>query len=278
VPARLYHERIARSDAAPARWLALTHGIYGAGSNWRSVARKLNERRPEWGVVLVDLHQHGRSEAGAPPHTIAACADDLRALCAELGGVDAIAGHSFGGKVALATRGLVALRQTWVLDASPSARPGAAADSSNSLPSSSNTVMQVLELMERAPRGWARREDFVASVVRAGHDEGLARWLAMSLQPEPGGTLALRFDFAALREMLADYYATDLWDALEAPGGDVEVVVAERSSAVSAADRGRLAAAPPHVHVHPVAAGHWLHIEAPAAVVDLLASRLAAGP
>ncbi len=277
MPARLYHERIARSDAAPARWLALTHGIYGAGSNWRSVARKLNERRPEWGVVLVDLRQHGRSEPGARPHTIAACADDLRALFAELGGVEAVAGHSFGGKVALATRPMAAPRQTWVLDASPSARPGAAADPSIppvSSPSSSNTVMQVLELMERAPRGWARREDFVASVVRAGHDDGLARWLAMSLQPEPGGTLALRFDFAALREMLASYHATDLWGALEAPGGDVEVVVAERSPAVSAADRGRLAAAPPHVHVHRVDAGHWLHIEAPGAVVDLLASRL----
>src|SRR5262249_29207383 len=136
VPARLYHERIARSDAAPARWLALTHGIYGAGSNWRSVARKLNERRPEWGGVLVALRQHGRWEPGAPPHTIAACADDLRALCGELGGVEAIAGHSFGGKVALATRPLVAPRQTWVLDASPSARPGAAADPGN-------TVMQV---------------------------------------------------------------------------------------------------------------------------------------
>lgn len=265
--ARLYHERIARSDATPTRWLALTHGIYGAGSNWRSVARKLNERRPEWGVVLVDLRQHGRSEPGEPPHTIAACAEDLCALFRELGGVEAIAGHSFGGKVALATRPLGTLRQTWVLDASPSARPGAAVDPAN-------TVMQVLELMERAPRGWARREDFVASVIRAGHDEGLARWLAMSLQPEPGGTLALRFDFAALREMLASYHATDLWGALEAPGGDVEVVVAERSSSVSAADRGRLAAAPPHVHVHPVDVGHWLHIEAPGAVVDLLASRL----
>src|SRR5262249_44189189 len=192
VPARLHHERIARSETTPSRWLALTHGIYGAGSNWRGIARKLNERRPEWGVVLVDLRQHGRSEPGAPPHTIAACADDLRALCGELGGVEAIAGHSFGGKVALATRPLVAPRQTWVLDASPSARPGAAADTSIprgalppapsaepvgspppvSSPSSSNTVMQVLELMERAPRGWARREDFVASVVRAGHDDG----------------------------------------------------------------------------------------------------------
>jgi len=264
VPAQLFHERIARTSTAPERWLALTHGIYGAGSNWRSIARKLNERRPEWGVVLVDLRQHGRSEPGAPPHTIAACAEDLRALVAQLGDVRAIAGHSFGGKVVLATRRLVAPSQTWVLDASPSRRdadpPG--------------TVLRVLEIMERAPRGWARREDFVAAIVGHGFDEGLARWLAMSLVSEPSGTLALRFDFAALREMLADYYAADLWDALEAPGGDVEVVVAERSSALSAADLGRLAAAPPHVHVHRVAAGHWLHFDAPALIVELFASRL----
>ena len=267
MPARLHHERIARSETTPSRWLALTHGIYGAGSNWRSIARKINERRPEWGVVLVDLRQHGRSEPGEPPHTIAACAEDLRALLASLGDVRAIAGHSFGGKVVLATRRLVDVSQTWVLDSSPSRRGDPAADRSN-------TVMRVLGLMERLPRTWARRDDFVAAVAGDGHDVGLARWLAMSLVPDPAGAFVLRFDFEALREMLADYYATDLWDVLEAPGGDVEVVVAEQSSTISAADRGRLAAAPPHVHVHYVTAGHWLHIDAPARVVDLFASRL----
>jgi pimeloyl-ACP methyl ester carboxylesterase len=158
VPARLHHERIARSDSAPARWLALTHGFFGAGSNWRSIARKLTERRPEWGVVLVDLRQHGRSEPGEPPHTIAACADDLRALVAELGDVRAIAGHSFGGKVVLATRGFVDVSQTWVLDASPSRRREPAGGPPG-------TVERVLALMERSPRVWARRDDFVAAVV-----------------------------------------------------------------------------------------------------------------
>jgi esterase len=272
MPARLYHERIARSDTSPARWLALTHGIYGAGSNWRSIARKLNERRPEWGVVLVDLRQHGRSEAGEPPHTIAACADDVRALFTELGelgelcDVRAMAGHSFGGKVVLAARPLVNMLQTWVLDASPSRRDPAADRSS--------TVVRVLELMERLPRRWARRDDFVAAVVGEGHDVGLARWLAMNLVPDPAGELVLRLDLSALRAMLADYHATDVWDALEAPDGDVEVVIAEQSPVLGAPDRGRLAAAPPHVHVHTIDAGHWLHIEAPAAVVELFASRL----
>jgi pimeloyl-ACP methyl ester carboxylesterase len=230
-------------------------------------------------VVLVDLRQHGRSEPGEPPHTIAACAEDLRALIVELdvelgvergaerGAVQAIAGHSFGGKVVLATRPLAAARQTWVLDATPSRQKPLGTDQPS-------TVMRVLAFMERARGPWRRREDFVDAVVADGHDVGLARWLAMSLVPGPAGELVLRFDTTALREMLADYAATDLWDVLEAPGGDVEVVVAERSTALSAADRGRLAAAPPHVHVHDVAAGHWLHIDAPALVVDLFAARL----
>lgn len=276
MPARLYHERIAQSGTTPARWLALTHGIYGSGSNWRSIARKVNERRPEWGVVLVDLRQHGRSEPGLPPHTIAACAEDLQALVAELGDVRAIAGHSFGGKVVLAARRQVLVSQTWVLDASPSrARDPLDQRSTPDRPANGErTVVRVLEFMERAPKTWARRDDFVAAVVGDGHDLGLARWLAMSLLPDPSGALVLRFDLAALRELLADYYATDLWDALEAPDGDVEVVVAERSQTISVADRGRLAAAPPHVHVHYLTAGHWLHIDAPALVVDLFASHL----
>lgn len=254
--------------------MALTHGIYGAGSNWRSIARKLNERRPEWGVVLVDLRQHGKSEPGEPPHTLAACADDMRALLDELGDVRALGGHSFGGKVALATRPQVELDQLWVLDASPSARREAAEQVRAGTNPSGNTVIRVLDFMARGPRSWPTREAFVTSVVDDGHDIGLARWLAMNLVGDAGGSFALRLDVDALRGLLVDYFSTDLWEVLETPGCPIEIVAAERGSALSPADRGRLAAAPPHVHVHDVAAGHWLHIDAPNVIVDLFAAHL----
>ncbi len=241
----------------------MTHGIFGAGSNWRGIARKITDRRPEWGIVLVDLRQHGRSDPGTPPHTVAACADDLAALIRELG-IRALAGHSFGGKTALATRALVELDQTWVLDASPSARPDALTDPANS-------VVRVLSLMKRLPARWPRREDFVAAVVAEGHDAALARWLAMNVVTD-GDALTNRLDLAALDELLADYYALDLWDAALAPHGDLEFVIATRSSALS--DRERLDHAPPHVHRHDIDAGHWLHIEAHAQVVELFVARL----
>lgn len=243
----------------------MTHGIFGAGSNWRGIARKLVDRRREWGVVLVDLRLHGRSDAGEPPHTVAACAEDLAALIRELGDVSALAGHSFGGKTALATRSLVTLAQTWVLDASPGARPEAIDDPDNS-------VVRVLDMMARMPASWPSRDAFVAAVVADGHSTALAQWLAMNLVAQ-GDAMVNRLDLAALRSLLVDYYRLDLWpDVLV--GSELHFVVATSGSSVSPADRARLQTAPPHVHVHEIAAGHWLHIEAPAAVVELFATHL----
>ncbi|MCX5747351.1 MAG: alpha/beta fold hydrolase, partial [Proteobacteria bacterium] len=181
--------------------------------------------------------------------------------------IDAIAGHSFGGKVVMATRALVAPAQTWILDASPSPRAGAIDDVDNS-------VTGVLVLMERLPATFARREDFVAAVVAGGFDAGLAAWLAMNVVAGDDGRYRQRLDLVAIRAMLADYWARDLWSAIEAGPGDVEFVIADHSPAVSPADRARLATAGPHVHVHLLDADHWLHIQAPAAVVELFAARL----
>ena len=260
MPAKLHTERIGEATQC----LLLTHGIYGAGANWRAIAKKLVAKRPEWSVLLVDLRGHGRSEHGEPPHTVAAVADDVRAVIAAHG-CTAIAGHSFGGKVVLAARSLVSVAQTWLLDSSPSAR------------SPESSVERVLSLLERLPRTWAKRDDFVAAVVADGHDPGLAQWLAMNIVPDASGTLVNRLDPAALRDLLADYFRIDLWPELVDPShGDVELVLAERSDTVDAATRTRLASAPSHVHVHHIAAGHWLHIDAPDAVVALFADRLLA--
>lgn len=233
----------------------MLHGIYGAGGNLRGVARKLVERRPDWGVVLVDLRGHGRSELGDPPHDLAACVGDLRAVVDELGGAVAIAGHSFGGKVALAARAALHPRQTWMLDATPGVRPP------------DPSVLGVLALLGRAP--WTSRDQLIAAAVADGHAPAFAQWLAMNVVDG-----RLRLDVAATRALLADYFARDLWSELEAPDGDVEVVIGDRSTVVTADDQRRLAAAPAHVHVHHVDAGHWLHVDATAAVVALFAEIL----
>lgn len=270
--ARLHLENVVAPVATPTSWLLLAHGMFGSGTNWRGIARKLVAARPAWGVVLVDLRQHGKSEPGEPPHTVAACADDVRAAVAELAARDqrvvAIAGHSFGGKVMMAARAAVAPAQTWILDASPAARPDDADDPRNG-------ALAVLGLMERLPRAWPSRDAFVQAIVAGGHSRVLADWLAMNVVADPSGGYVLRLDLPALRMMITDYCQVDLWAALAAPApGEVHAVIAERSATTTADDRARLATLGAHVHVHRVAADHWLHLEAPATVIELFVSNL----
>lgn len=294
--ARLHYELIAGD--APRTWLLITHGIYGSGGNWRSIARKITRARPELGCVLVDLRNHGRSESSPPPHDLSACADDvgelIDALAAEGKQVHAAAGHSFGGKVVAMLRHrrgehahVESVQQWWMLDSSPSARPDAATDPNNQ-------VRDVLEAMEALPPILPSRAAFEEALLAAGQPRSLAQWLALNLEPvsTPGpneaneaaggsssssAAVRLRLPLPAIREMLGHYYVTDLWDSLRDPsGGEVHVVVATKSSTLSPADRAALAAAPPHMKTHEIDAGHWLHIEAADAVVTLLADRASA--
>src|SRR5512140_1638579 len=98
----LHHQVLTAAEAAPGRWLYVLHGIFGAGRNWASIARRLVRERPDWGAVLVDLREHGRSTGFGGPHTVAAAAGDLRRLVETTGlAATGVLGHSFGGKVAL---------------------------------------------------------------------------------------------------------------------------------------------------------------------------------
>ena len=97
----------------------ILHGILGSALNWWGFCRRLSRVRPGLRLVLADLRCHGRSPPFAPPHTVDACARDLLELAGETGPPDAVVGHSFGGKVALAYLRHAAPREVWSLDSTP---------------------------------------------------------------------------------------------------------------------------------------------------------------
>ena len=269
----LAHSRIEAPDAVPERWMIFVHGILGTRSNWRGLARRFVKRRPEWGALLVDLRQHGDSQGFVGPHDVAAAAADLDALHDAFGSpIEGILGHSFGGKVALAwaSRRGSSLRDVWIIDSMPGARPDLRG---------SALTLDILDLLERLPFPFDDRKAFVDAVEREGIERGLGQWLAMNLERDADGRQRLKLDTRSIRELLDDYFKLDLWSAFENPASGVRMhaVIGGASDVYSDDDRRRSLSASlssPSVETLILPdAGHWVHVDAPLELVDLLAAR-----
>ncbi len=257
-------------EGEPEKFMMFLHGILGSRSNWRGIARRLIEARSDWGAVLVDLREHGESRGFAPPHTIESAANDLLSLEALVPApIVGVLGHSFGGKVAVRWFSQVMdVEEMWLIDSLPGPRlllegPGG--------------VLEVIETLEGLPGSFEDRDEFVSSLERAGHDRGVARWLAMNLARQADGRSAFSLDLRAMRELLTDYARTDLWPVLEEPraGAQIHAVLGGKSAVYGAEDKSRLqrvAERNPILEVHVIeGAGHSVHVDAPEALLALLA-------
>ncbi len=254
---------------AGGRTILVLHGILGSGNNLRGVAQALLAEDPSAQCVLVDLRMHGRSQGCSPPHTIEACAGDLQALARSLSRPPTeIIGHSFGGKVALAyAREQSELQRIALLDSNPFPR----ADRNGS-----EQTMAVIEMLERLPAFFETRAAFVEHVHRQGFPRAIADWLAMNLDRTDAG-FRFRLDLNAVRALIDDYLAQDLWPVLETTSARVDLVIGGRSEVFREADLARARAlsaqAPARVRLHILPeAGHWVHVDDPEGLMRALTS------
>ena len=266
--AELNTRSVAGEGASPDSWLAILHGIYGAGRNWGSVARSLVEARPDWGSLLVDLRQHGDSKGFEPPHTLEKTASDLATLQAPSGGrIRAILGHSFGGKVALLRgRNDESLEQVWVVDSTPEVREPA------------GSAWDMLRILRRLPEAFEDRDTAVAAMREEGVSKPIAVWMTTNLDRE-GDEYRWGLDLNDMEALLRDFFRTDLWSVVESPRDDVEIhfIRATESSVLGLEQTERIRAAGRQngrVFVHDVSGGHWLNADNPTALVELVSSRL----
>lgn len=260
----LHHERVAEGE--PQKWLYTLHGIFGAGRNWGSIMRRVVRERPEWGALLVDLRQHGRSQGFAGPHTVAAAAADLAALAARGPQPSALLGHSFGGKVALVAAGhpdfRERLEQVWVIDSTPDEREP------------DGSAWRMLEIVRSLPDSFQTRDQLIDALVRARVSGPIAQWMATNLHHE-AGQYRWRFDLHAIEDLLLSFFETDAWGIVEQPPASLTIhfVRATRGSVMDDAAVRRVEAAP-RTRLHSVEGGHWLNADNPDSVVDLLVREL----
>jgi esterase len=271
------------AEHPPTRWMLFLHGILGSGANWRTFAKHVVAARPEWGAVLVDLRLHGESQQGfPPPHTLAAAAGDVQELITTLehesasgaAPVRGVLGHSFGGKVALelARQRNGDLDQLFIIDSTPSARPDGRG---------SESTRHIVELLTHLPNEFPDRAAFTAWIEAQGVSRPTAMWLAMNVRPLPQTTrFVFRVDIAGIREMLADYFRVDLWGLLEHPPAEApmetHLVVGGRSGVVDQADREHAKRCPKTTLDVIEEADHWVHVDAPDALLALVLGYLGA--
>ena len=262
----LYHQRVAAGGAAPGRWLPVLHGLLGSGRNWLSVARRIVERRPDWGVLLVDLREHGRSVGLPGPHTITSAAHDIGRLITSLGvSAPAVLGHSFGGKVALAHAVAArATRAVFIVDsvAEPTGDGGPAG--------------HMLSRLRRMPAEYTSREAAVEALQAAAVERPVAQWMAMNLV-QNGDVFRWRMSLEAVEALYESFRAEDLTDLVRAnPQMKVHAIRGTESTVVPAAAGDRWRSLGDHVVLHEVAGGHWLNVDNPAEVVRIVAEHLPA--
>jgi esterase len=270
----LAHLRLEAPAAAPGRTAYVLHGIFGSSRNWRGFLARFVERCPGWRAIGLDLRHHGGSRGAPLPDTLQACAEDLEESIRALGWrPDAVLAHSFGGKVALehARRFPAPARDIWLLDSPPAAGPGGAEPPDS-------VVGRVLAALEDLPGPVARRGEVVTHFSGHGVAEPVARWMASSLVQVAGG-YAFPFDVPALRRLLEDYWAQELRPVVEAPPAGIRIhaVIGGRSARLRSGDRRwhESLAAAGRLDLHVLeTAGHWLHVDDPEGLVEVLRAGL----
>ncbi|QDZ25284.1 alpha/beta-hydrolase [Chloropicon primus] len=287
------------SAAQEASYWFFTHGILGSARNWKSFAKKFAERaeaKLHKPVVckLIDIRCHGASSASTAmdgPHNMANAARDfVWTIDAELGGkgrVDGLVGHSLGGKVVLRylqelkgmEQGKEAVdsvsrlvpRSTWILDSLPTtARGGLVGD----------TEAIIAQVAQVDLSGFAKQSEVLKHLEAKGIATPIAMWLCSSLVKE-GEALDWKFDIAGCRELFQSFKEEDLMPVVRDPprGTSLHFVKAERSSRLER-EVGEELRALCENSVHPLKlhvlenAGHWLHVDNPKGLLDMMAGSL----
>ena len=228
------------------------HGLFGSGTNWRTIARRLETRLE---CHLIDQRNHGRS-----PHARGMAYPDLAAdVLAYLDShrIDraGLIGHSMGGKTAMTLALTAPERVRWLVVADIAPAPS---------PSDHGPILDALKALPVDTL--SSRTEADAALAGAIPDLGLRQFLLQNLLAGDAG-LRWRIDLDAISDALPDLTG---FPSI-APGtvyeGPTLFLRGARSDYVAARDEPRVRALFPAACIATVAeAGHWLHAKQPGAV------------
>ncbi len=234
--------------------LIILHGLFGFSDNWQTIAKKLGD---ECLVITPDLRNHGRSPH-VPTHSYPEMAADLKAFLEArwIFNTDLI-GHSMGGKVAMQT----ALNYPDLIDRLVviDIDPGKADDNQSS-------IFEALVSMDLSKM--ASRQDAEAYLSDRIHDYGTRQFLLKNITREENGTFTWKMNLPVLWKHYPNILAPVTGEPFEKP---TLFVRGERSTYIKDAEIPFIKSLFPNAQVVTIeGAGHWVHADQPAALLEVL--------
>lgn len=242
--------------------MLILHGLYGSGRNWSRHVRWLAE---QWRVITPDLRNHGRSPHAEPMDYPAMAEDVLRLMdtadCAQA----VLLGHSMGGKVAmnLALRWPERVRALVAVDIAP-------VDYGNG----DGEHARILAAMAAIDPGQVKQRSEVDAALQQAVDSAMVRQFLLTNLERAGQGWRWRIPVQRLQAALPALAA------FPAVQGHYDGPALFLRGALSAYQDDRHAAEVrrlfPQAELAEIAdAGHWLHVEQPAAFAESLRQWLA---
>jgi pimeloyl-ACP methyl ester carboxylesterase len=235
--------------------LVILHGLLGSGDNWQGLAKLW---APDFTVLVPDLRNHGRS-----PHsddaTFASMAADIQALIEneEFSQVTVL-GHSLGGKVAmqLAMDFPERVQSLIVVDIAPKAYPPA-----------HQALLEALLAVDLSR--FTTRGEVDAVLAGSIPEPAIRQWLLKNLGRDAAGVLSWKPNLPVLHKCLAEL--SDGFADLRQYPGPALFVAGGRSNYVQPEDTLLIKARFPQARLEVIPeAGHWVHVEAPGKLVEMV--------
>jgi esterase len=234
--------------------VAILHGLFGSGRNWRSVAQHLAARHR---VLTFDLRNHGASP-WAEGMSYREMVEDLRASLAGRGVEHAaLLGHSMGGKFAMVMALLHPgeVDRLVIVDIAPVANPP------NLLPYV--RAMRAVDL-----RGVKRRAEVDVALAGAVADPAERAFLLQNLVIDENGA-RWRLNLESIERDFSEILGFPDLPAGTAYRGPALFIAGARSHYIQPDDEPEIRRLFPEARIMPIeGAGHWVHAEQPQAFLQ----------
>ncbi len=247
--------------------IIILHGLFGTLDNWQTIARQLAESHS---VFILDQRNHGRSPH-SDTHDYPALAEDLRQFMEAHWMYDGahVIGHSMGGKTAMqfAFEHPDLVKKLVVVDIAPKAYPGGHFE-----------IFEALQAMDLD--NISDRKEAEALLAERIKEEDVRLFLLKNMtrkNPPSGGQGGGGFEFKMNLPVLWKHYP-DILAAVEGEPfeGESLFIVGGRSKHVTLPeDEGLIKKLFPNSEIKTIeGAGHWVHAEKPAELLELVRSFL----